>query len=261
MTKLLHPIVSRDIPFFMRVVASGDRYGRNMELIHRAGSLISEIQDPLIEFYDRRFPMEEDPATGVNLGQFVSRYSLSELMRENAAGKTSFDLGLNLEGGIPNWSLDAGAMRSCHHALMAADVISPPEGKAAAWLLITTEPPLVGIDPHPAYAPQDPIDQPGLSPIGQWLEIYGAHDSLIEAEEEIAEDLEMRQQAVAEGDLSDEGPEDVAVPVFVTEDGAIEFIDLGSGEIFKRHEAKDIHEKGFGMQVPTFPMSDDGPCL
>ena len=152
-------------------------------------------------------------------------------------------------------------MRSCHHALMAAGVISPPEGKAAAWLLITTEPPLVGIDPHPAYAPQDPLDQAGLSPIGQWLEIYGAHDTLWEAQIVIAEDLEMRRQAVAVGDLSDEGPEDVAVPVFVTEDGAIDFIDLGSGETFKRHEAKDIHEKGFGMQAPTFPVSDDGPCL
>lgn len=51
---------------------------------------------PLVEFYDRRYPHTPD-------GQFVSRYYESTLLER-------MDLGLNLDGGIPDWRIDSVAM-------------------------------------------------------------------------------------------------------------------------------------------------------
>jgi len=82
-------------PFRMRVVNNGDKYGRDMCLTH------SE-DNPLIEFYDRRYSHDVDPE-GTPLGQFVSRYYLSTLVGEDGFRSTRsiFEAGegLNLDGG------------------------------------------------------------------------------------------------------------------------------------------------------------------
>jgi hypothetical protein len=77
--------------FNVRIVRNGDRYGRNMCLEH-AGL------EPLVEFYDARYPHTA-------YGQFVSRYYMSTLLEADWRGKA-----LSLDGGIPEWTVSADDM-------------------------------------------------------------------------------------------------------------------------------------------------------
>lgn len=57
----------------------------------------SEItRRPLVEFYDTRYPRTPD-------GQFVSRYYTDTLL-------SGAETGLNLNGGVPDWSIDKAGM-------------------------------------------------------------------------------------------------------------------------------------------------------
>ena len=82
--------------FLIRVVHKGDRYGRNDVLTHKDEYGIG----PMIEFYDQTY---RDPDFG-SRGQFVSRYYADTL----ATGRRG---GISLHGGVPEWSVDAKAMR------------------------------------------------------------------------------------------------------------------------------------------------------
>ena len=73
----------------VRLVRKGDPYGLNLQVVH-------DKDDPMVEFYDTRHPHTE-------WGQFVSRYNLSTL-REHP------ERGINLDGGIPDWSVSAELM-------------------------------------------------------------------------------------------------------------------------------------------------------
>ena len=71
--------------FNVRLVNDGEKYGRDLCLTHNE-------QDPLIEFYDARYPHTP-------LGQFVSRYYARTIL------ETTPERGLSLDGGIPEWSV------------------------------------------------------------------------------------------------------------------------------------------------------------
>lgn len=254
MSKCLHIVESGGIPFTMRLVENGEPYGKDMCLTH-------DQDDPLVEFYDRRFPFEDEPSNGMSLGQYVSRYYLSTLMEPDRSGKTAFDAGLNLEGSVDAWTLDAAAMRSCQHALMAAGATPSPEGKKAGYLLVMAEPPMVGLDPHPAYAPNIetwPFHENGMTEV--WAEVYHLNTSELSAGQEAMEDHQAALEAVEIGDMEDTGPADEVMPVFVTEDGAIEFVDFQTGDIMIRHEMADIFEEGFGMTPPDMTLPSTPEC-
>jgi len=76
--------------FNVRIVNNGQRYGAT-------GSLVHDKDDPLVEFYDSRYPHTD-------YGQFVSRYYASTLLEgENR--------GLCLDGGnADSWSVSADGM-------------------------------------------------------------------------------------------------------------------------------------------------------
>jgi hypothetical protein len=80
--------------FFVRTVMKGDPYGLDDCQTHGR-------DEPMIEFYDWKYANQK---TFGPRGQFVSRYSLSTL--RNHGG------GINLDGGVPEWSVDGGAMWS-----------------------------------------------------------------------------------------------------------------------------------------------------
>lgn len=92
MDKLISVKNDSDITFNVRLVECGDSFGLNNGLTH--------IQDiPLVEFYDSRFPTKDS-----EIGQFVSRYYLDTLLdRDNS-------LGLCLQGGVPDWTIDVKSM-------------------------------------------------------------------------------------------------------------------------------------------------------
>ena len=76
--------------FNLRIVRKGDHYGRDNCLTHNK-------PEPLVEFYDVRYPHTE-------LGQFVTRYYAETLLEME-------DTGLCLDGGVPNWSVSRNDMR------------------------------------------------------------------------------------------------------------------------------------------------------
>lgn len=77
------------VPFLVRVIREGDRYGMSMGLVYGEPM-------PAVEFYDTRY------MHGV-FGQFVSRYYADTIL----AG----DSGLDLEASVPDWKIDADSMR------------------------------------------------------------------------------------------------------------------------------------------------------
>lgn len=81
---------SNGIPFTVRMVQKGERYGRDKCLVH-------DNDNPLVEFYDARNRVSEH-------GQFVSRYYLSTITEK---GKTG---GLQLEGAVPQWTINDKGM-------------------------------------------------------------------------------------------------------------------------------------------------------
>jgi hypothetical protein len=116
--------------FTMRVVGDGDAYGRDMCLTH-AGD------DPLVEFYDRRWDHDADP-DGERLGQFISRYRLSTLLEPARDGQTVFETGITLDGATA-WRVGPAGMADCLRALMDADLVPDPEAEREARIEALSE--------------------------------------------------------------------------------------------------------------------------
>lgn len=91
------------IAFNVRLVRKGQGYGRNLSVIH-------EKDEPLVEFYDARYVFSGE--AGAEFGQFVSRYYLSTLRASQSPTR-----GLCLDGGVPAWNVDSGAMQVAYALL------------------------------------------------------------------------------------------------------------------------------------------------
>ena len=82
--RIVFDIPTKEItPFRIRVVMSGESYGKDDCLTH-------ERSEPLVEFFDKRFPHTPN-------GQFVSRYYLETVVKMSN--------GLNLDGGVDAWKV------------------------------------------------------------------------------------------------------------------------------------------------------------
>ncbi len=86
---IVDPVSGR--PWGIQIILTGDTYGRSNSIVND--------RDPMVEFYD-----ESRVHEGRN-PQFVSRYYIEVLK-----GKHPGPYGLNLQGGVPGWSLSAEAM-------------------------------------------------------------------------------------------------------------------------------------------------------
>ena len=87
-----NPFTFNQIPWVVRVVYKGDRYGRAWKLVH-------DTDDPLVEFYDGRHSFMDS-----DLGQFVSRYNLSTLLERD------FARALCLDFGVDEWTVSTESM-------------------------------------------------------------------------------------------------------------------------------------------------------
>jgi len=85
----------------VRLLRKGDNYGLN-------DVLTVNQEEPLVEFYDATYA--NDARFDVGLGQFVSRYYATSLA-ESAGG-------LNLDGGVAVWFVDADAMTEVREWIM-----------------------------------------------------------------------------------------------------------------------------------------------
>lgn len=84
--------------FLVRIVNKGDNYGLKWKLIH-------EKDEPMVEFYDMDY-------MHTPYGQFVSRYYMSTLLKEE--GYANGTIGLRLDGGVDEWYISANNMRLIH---------------------------------------------------------------------------------------------------------------------------------------------------
>lgn len=86
----------------VRVVFEGDRYGRDMCLVH-------DDAEPMIEFYDADYDFDTND-DGKVLGQFVARYSADTLLEDI---KTTN--GIDLHGGVPKWEIE----KTCYREILS----------------------------------------------------------------------------------------------------------------------------------------------
>lgn len=94
--------------FNIRIVRTGDAYGWDDCLTHDGA-------DALVEFYDAKVDLKKFGPRG----QFVSRYLASTIL-----GAT-YEAGLQLDGGVPQWAISTRGMRDvkrylCGYRLEAA---------------------------------------------------------------------------------------------------------------------------------------------
>ncbi len=87
----------RDQPWAARLIPVGGRFGAEDCLVNR--SRYRDLQQPMVEFYDRRWTEKFDPV----LGQFVSRYYMDTFVLWRG--------GLDLCAHVPTWNLSADAIR------------------------------------------------------------------------------------------------------------------------------------------------------
>lgn len=114
----------RGVPFVAVRIEPGEPYGNIVRrLPDDSPATYSQrliAKEPLIEFYDRRYPHTE-------LGQFVTRYYASTLAACKSGG------GLCLDGGIYDWQISAANME-----LVQRQIITDADRDAAradGWLL------------------------------------------------------------------------------------------------------------------------------
>ena len=87
MNKVLQVVNQKGIPFNVRFVEKGDKYGRNDVLTY-------QNNEPIVVFYDDRYKIDHP-----ELGQIVSMYYVSTIM-EVKEGYI-----LILDGGVSNWRI------------------------------------------------------------------------------------------------------------------------------------------------------------
>lgn len=86
--------------FAVRIVRQGDAYGRD-------GCLTHDEAQPLVEFYDAHRANDWPDTFSGNLGQFVSRYYWTDLADHSP------DFDLDLDGGVPEWTVTADSLTHC----------------------------------------------------------------------------------------------------------------------------------------------------
>jgi len=91
-----------NITFRIKLVLRGERHGLRDCLVH-------DQDDPLVEFFDSRY---DNSKFALGLGQFISSYYLTTLLglSQFGPGQHQRGLGLDLQGGVPDWRVDGRSM-------------------------------------------------------------------------------------------------------------------------------------------------------
>lgn len=116
------------------------------------------------------------------------------------------------------------------------------------YMLFAADTPLIGLDPHPAYAP-DPA--PEAFGAAVFARLYHVGPDRSELEREAQDDLQAARDAVEEGDLEDcaEEPDEVH-PVTVSDAGVLTVMDPDGRFVMREYAPADVYG-AFGMSCPT----------
>lgn len=115
------------------------------------------------------------------------------------------------------------------------------------YMLFAADTPIVGLDPHPAYAPDAAPEAFGAV---VWARLYHVNPDRTELEREALEDLQAARDAVEAGDLEDwsEEPDEV-FPVTVSETGVLTVMDPDGQYVMAEYAPADVYG-AFGMSCP-----------
>lgn len=119
-----------------------------------------------------------------------------------------------------------------------------------AYLAFYAEPPIIGLDPHPAYAPEEQIQTFDAEGYARAL---GAHENRAELEAIVMEDHEGTLEAVDDGDLADADEPDEIYEVTFHDDGRIEVIHDNPRYVIAEFTIADVYG-AYGMKMPSQPQ-------
>lgn len=115
------------------------------------------------------------------------------------------------------------------------------------YMLFAADTPIIGLDPHPAYAPEEAPEAYGAA---VWARLYHVSPDRAELEREALEDLAAARDAVEAGDLEDwsEEPDEV-FPVTVSDTGVLTVMDPDGRYVMREYAPADVYG-AFGMRCP-----------
>jgi hypothetical protein len=115
------------------------------------------------------------------------------------------------------------------------------------YMSFLAEAPIIGLDPHPAYAP-DPAPEAYGAHV--WARLYHVEKDKADLEREAQEDLEARRDAYELGDMEDFDEEtDQIFPVTVSDSGTLTVMDPDGSFVLREYTPPDIY-RAFGMSCP-----------
>lgn len=115
------------------------------------------------------------------------------------------------------------------------------------YMLFASDTPLVGLDPHPAYAP-DPAPEAFGGPV--WARLYHVDPDRSKLEQEAQDDLQAARDAVEEEDLEDCAQEaDEVFPVSVSDAGVLTVMDPEGAYVMAEYTPQQVYG-AFGMTTP-----------
>lgn len=118
-----------------------------------------------------------------------------------------------------------------------------------AFMAFMAEAPIVGLDPHPGWAPDEAIESFDAEGYAKAL---GAYDDRAKIEAEIAADHNAREDAVEAGDMDDCDEADSIFEIEVHDDGRIDVIHDDPRYVFASFTIREVYET-FGMTMPANP--------
>ncbi len=104
------------------------------------------------------------------------------------------------------------------------------------YMLFAANTPIIGLDPHPAYAPDEAPEAFGAS---VWARLYHVGPNRAELEREAQEDME-----------DDEEAADEVFPVTVSDAGVLTVMDPDGRYVLRQYAPADVYG-AFGMSCPT----------
>jgi len=118
-----------------------------------------------------------------------------------------------------------------------------------AYMAFAAEAPLIGLDPHPGYAPADEIKS--FDAAG-YMEALAAEEDRSIIEEHVKDHHESILEAVACGDMEDADEMDEIFEVEIHDDGRVDVIHDDPRYVFATFTIEQAYE-AFGMKMPAKP--------
>jgi hypothetical protein len=130
------------------------------------------------------------------------------------------------------------------------------KNSVTGYMAFAAEPPLIGLDPHPGFSPNEEMTP---SNAAGWAECYSVYASRKEVQSEVDDAFASMRDSVARGDMEDMDDPDVIYPVSVDDDGnLVVYTTDEREEEIARYSAAEVFD-AFGMSAPAAPPDQPEP--